>query len=177
MKGTVGSFFTFWDGPNWTKEGWNEIDFELVPSISTPVWTNLIWQNQQMVQAGVPNFQPATDWHEYRIEWTPSYVKWEIDGREVRKIKDTAAVKYLNKPCHLMMNFWTPTFAGWSDGFDDSTMPWYTRYDEVKVEKYNAVKRNFDFYWRDDFSSFNSARWFKSDGWTFPDNSSTFYPS
>ena len=47
MKGTVGSFFTFWDGPNWTQEGWNEIDVELVPSISTPLITNIIWQWQQ----------------------------------------------------------------------------------------------------------------------------------
>ena len=31
--GTVGAFFTFWGGPNWSMEGWNEIDVELVPSM------------------------------------------------------------------------------------------------------------------------------------------------
>ena len=46
--GTVGSFFTDWKGPNWTQEGWNEIDVELVPSITaSPFSTNIIWQWQQ----------------------------------------------------------------------------------------------------------------------------------
>ena len=105
--------------------------------------------------------------NEYVIEWAPNYVKWLINGTQVRKTEGTAAVQFLHKPCNLMMNFWTPTFAGWSDGFNATSMPWYTRYDYVKVEKYNATTGGFDFYWQDDFNSFNSTRWFKSDGWTF----------
>jgi len=47
-NGTVGSFFTFWGGPGWTQEGWNEIDFEIVPSLTAnPITTNIIWQWQQ----------------------------------------------------------------------------------------------------------------------------------
>ena len=43
--GTVGSFFTYWNGPNWTQEGWNEIDVELVPSIDdNPMSMNIIWE-------------------------------------------------------------------------------------------------------------------------------------
>lgn len=46
--GTVGSFFTYWNGPNWTQEGWNEIDVELVPSITAdPMSMNIIWEWQQ----------------------------------------------------------------------------------------------------------------------------------
>ena len=45
--GTVGSFFTYWTGPHWSTEGWNEIDVELVPSIvDDPFSMNIIWQNQ-----------------------------------------------------------------------------------------------------------------------------------
>ena len=36
-KGTVGSFFTYWDGPNWSQQGWNEIDVEVVPSMQDPM--------------------------------------------------------------------------------------------------------------------------------------------
>ena len=44
--GTVTSFFTFWDGPDWSIEGWNEIDIELVPSITdNPFSTNIISEN------------------------------------------------------------------------------------------------------------------------------------
>jgi len=32
-NGTVASFFTYWDGPNWEVGGWNEIDVEIVPSM------------------------------------------------------------------------------------------------------------------------------------------------
>ena len=45
-KGTVASLFTYWTGPNWSSEGWNEIDVEIVPSVEeSPMSTNLIWQN------------------------------------------------------------------------------------------------------------------------------------
>lgn len=44
--GTVTSFFTYWNGPNWSVQGWNEIDIEIVPSVSgNPYSTNIIWQN------------------------------------------------------------------------------------------------------------------------------------
>ena len=84
--GTVGSFFTYWNGPNWTKDGWNEIDIELVPSVKgSPFSTNIIWEWQQNDQKYCQDFQPGTDWHVYVIEWAPTYVAWSIDGRVCRK--------------------------------------------------------------------------------------------
>ena len=136
--GTVGSFFTYWNGPNWTQEGWNEIDVELVPSIyADPMSMNIIWEWQQQDQSYCAGFQPSTDWNEYVVEWTPDYVQWYINGNMVRRQEGTADVKFLTKAQNLMMNFWTPTFPGWGDDFNDAGMPWYTRYDYVKVETYN----------------------------------------
>ena len=45
--GTVTSFFTFWDGPVSERHyGWNEIDVELVPSITDHAFsTNIIGKN------------------------------------------------------------------------------------------------------------------------------------
>ena len=54
-------------------------------------------------------------------------------------------------------------------------MPWFTIYDYVKVEKYNMKTGDFDFYWQDDFESFDSERWLKSEDKTTEGNSSTFY--
>ena len=34
VYGTVSSFFTYWNGPNWYDGGWNEIDVEIVPSMA-----------------------------------------------------------------------------------------------------------------------------------------------
>ena len=44
-KGTVTSFFTYWDGPDWTRHGWNELDVELVPSMTDSMSTNIIWMD------------------------------------------------------------------------------------------------------------------------------------
>ena len=111
------------------------------------------------------------------IEWAPEYISWTIDGNLCRKVEGTEDVHFTNKAQNLMMNFWTPTFQGWGDNFDDSGMPWYTRYDYVKVETYNSSTGGFDFHWQDNFDSFDSSRWLKSDGWGFGSNSSTFYAS
>ena len=48
-----------------------------------------------------------------------------------------------------MMNFWTPTYSGWGDNFNDSDMPWYTEYDYVKVETYNQSTGKFEEHWQD----------------------------
>ena len=45
--GTVASFFTYWNGPNWSVGQWNEIDVEIVPSVQgwgqQPFSTNIIY--------------------------------------------------------------------------------------------------------------------------------------
>ena len=43
-KGTVASFFTYWDGPGFKPEGWNELDVEIVPSVTdNPLSLNVIY--------------------------------------------------------------------------------------------------------------------------------------
>ena len=45
--GTCTAFYSIWNGPNRTAEGWNEIDIELVPSVySNPMSMNIIWQDK-----------------------------------------------------------------------------------------------------------------------------------
>lgn len=73
-----------------------------------------------------------------------------------------------------MMNFWTPTFDSWGKGFTDKDMPWYVYYDYVETYTYNAKTKGFDFHWKDDFNTFDSNRWHKSDNTTFDANSTTF---
>lgn len=42
--GTCTSFFTYFNGPKWSPEKWNELDFEIVPSVGDhPVSTNIIF--------------------------------------------------------------------------------------------------------------------------------------
>ena len=76
-----------------------------------------------------------------------------------------------------MMNFWTPTFAGWGDNFSEAGMPFYMRYDYIKVETYNKATGGFEPAWQDDFDSFDTSRWIKSENWNFGGSSTTFFGS
>ena len=94
-KGTVSSFFTFWNGSEdlpWSEEHWNEIDVELVPSVEdAPFATNIIYSWRQMDTMKIPDFDPADNWHTYEIQWTPQYISWWLDEKEVRKVEGAAS--------------------------------------------------------------------------------------
>lgn len=83
-KGTVTSFFTFWNGqPDlpWSVAEWEEIDIEIVPSkAANPLSSNIIWRNRQMDFEYYPNFDPMDDWHDYEIIWKPNEIIWYLDG-------------------------------------------------------------------------------------------------
>ena len=89
-KGTVSSFFTYWDGPGWYEGGWNEIDVEIVPSVSAnPHSTNVIYgdgHNKLEDHDYSKNFDPSDDWHTYAFEWTPDHISWSVDDNEVRRL-------------------------------------------------------------------------------------------
>ena len=141
-KGTVSSFFTYWDGPGFYQGGWNELDVEIVPSVeSNPFSMNIIYgdgHNKLESHDYAHDFQPSTDWHTYEMSWTPDYISWAIDGMEIRHVPhNDSSVAFMNKAQSLRMNFWTPTFHSWGDGFDPVDMPWYVLYDYVEVFTYD----------------------------------------
>ena len=181
-KGTVSSFFTYWDGPGFYPGGWNELDIEIVPSVEeNPLSMNVIYgdgHNKLEEHEYARDFDPREDFHTYEMEWTPDYISFAIDGREVRHlgVDDFDCVGFMHKAQSLRMNFWTPTFHSWGQGFDPVDMPWYVLYDYVEVFTYNEAANEFEFHRRDDFNAFDSGRWHKASG-GFEANSSVFYPS
>lgn len=102
-KGTVASIFTFWDGPGFYPGGWNEIDMNVVPSMSdTPLSTNIVYgdgRNKMEDHAYHGSSSLDDDWHTYSIEWTPDYISWSIDDAEVKKVSAgyNESVQLLNK--------------------------------------------------------------------------------
>lgn len=186
--GTVASFFTYWDGPNWHESEWNEIDVEIVPSVQSqgksPFSTNLIYGDGHSKQEEQKYVDFDHNWdafHTYEIEWTPDYISWTVDGKQVRRSESSSsrAVRYTNKKQKLEMNFWTPTWNSWGGGRNDSNMPWYVYYDWIEAYSYDHSSKQFHLTWRDDFngsrfSKPSSSRWHISDGATFGSNSSMF---
>ena len=148
---------------------------------SNPLSTNVIYgdgHNKLEDHDYAPSFDPKDEWHTYAFEWTPNYISFSIDGKEVRHMDANShdAIHFTNKAQSLRMNFWTPTFHSWGDGFDPSDMPWYVMYDYVEVYTFDEKNNEFNFAWRDDFNAFDSGRWHKASG-GFDANSSIFYPS
>ena len=179
-KGTVASFYTFWDGPGFYPGGWNEIDINVVPSVENPVSLNTIYGNghSKLEDHSYQDFNLDDDWHIYEMEWTPNYISFAIDGREVRHLdgRDHQSVRYMHRDQSLKMNFWTPTFHSWGQDFNDVNMPWYLLVDYVEAYSYNKDSNSFDFAWRDEFDFFDNHRWKKTTG-TFQSSSSMFSPS
>ena len=82
--GTVSSFFTYWNGPNFYSEGWNELDIEIVPSImDSPFSMNAIYGDGEKKNEShdyTHHFDPLDDWHIYEMVWHPDFIAWSIDG-------------------------------------------------------------------------------------------------
>ena len=174
--GTVQSFFTY-TAQDWP-HGWNEIDVEIVPSVTeNPFSMNIIWKDGAQDHNYATGFHPGTDWFTYTVEWTPDYVSWYVNDKLVRKSEGTEDVHFLDMPTQLMMNFWTPCWSPWNDYFDDAEMPWYAKYDYVEVHDYNVDTKEFKLRWKDDFNTFDSKKWYASDNWGFENNSSLFMSS
>ena len=179
-KGTVASFFTYWDGPGFFPGGWNELDIEIAPSMEkNPLSLNVLYGDGKKTKLEqhdyAHGFNPRDEWHTYEMEWTPQYISFSIDGVEMRHLDDTfAAVKAQTKAQNLRMNFWTPTGHPWGEGLNDKDMPWYALYDYVEVFTWNEHTNEFDFKWRDDFEDFDQDRWHKAEG-GFESNTSEFH--
>ena len=103
VEGTVASFFTYWDGPQFFPGGWNEIKFEIAPSKEKdPLSVNVTYGDGKQPQNETNNahgFNPRDSFHTYSLEWTPDYISFEIDGAEIRHLDryDTEAVKFMDK--------------------------------------------------------------------------------
>lgn len=89
IDATVGTFFTYWEGPNWSAGKWNEIDIEIVPSCeiqqypSDPFNTNIHYGdgvNHKTDHEQVPIPDIWDTYKTYEIIWTPDFVQWTQDG-------------------------------------------------------------------------------------------------
>jgi len=102
MKGTLASFLTLWIGDDeeeFSIEGWNHINLEIVPSEKHKINTNLIYSGFTNDWVPIKDFDPTDEWHTYQIDWTPDYIAFRVDDNEVRRdlAEGSAAVQDLDK--------------------------------------------------------------------------------
>lgn len=115
--GMIAGFFTFQKFPlGADRDIHDEIDYEIITSNPAKISTNVFAQETLKKTAHplsltIPD--GTTDWHTYRMEWTASYVRWFVDGKEIRT--ETNYVPTTAQQLHL--NLWgVPTNWGPSDG-------------------------------------------------------------
>ncbi|KAF9568184.1 concanavalin A-like lectin/glucanase [Agrocybe pediades] len=100
-----------------------EIDWEILTSTidtSSSCVPAGIWATNQALVPGQPSthatvepsFDPRTDFHEYRIDWTPDATTFFLDGKQVAKL--TTNVPTVSGP--WIWNAWSNGDVCWSNG-------------------------------------------------------------
>ena len=182
-SGTVSSMFLYQNGSEQASaERWVEVDIEVLGKNPNSFQSNIITgkAGAQKTSEKHHAVSPAADqgFHTYGIEWTPNYVRWTVDGNEVRKTE-----KGVNDPKDqvanligtqgLRFNLWSSESAEWVGAFDESKLPLFQFINWVKVYKYTPGQgeggSDFTLDWVDDFDTFDSGRWGKGN-WTFDGN-------
>ncbi|MDP3682899.1 MAG: family 16 glycosylhydrolase, partial [Ignavibacteria bacterium] len=157
-EGMLASFFTYHELGDGSY--WNEIDIEILGRYTNDVQFNPITKGQvNHVRHELTAFNPAFDYHDYGFEWTPDYVAWFIDGKEVHR-QTGDHIKTLDLPQKLMMNVWNPDYENWVGVWSDKVLPAFSYYDWVKYSAYTpgtgnyGTGNNFTVLWTDELDSF-----------------------
>jgi beta-glucanase (GH16 family) len=159
--GYVSSLFTY--KHEGSPREWEEIDVELEGSRPDKFQANLIygvnvidWNGTRQWGAWEHKIDiaPADQWRVYAIEWTPTGIRWFVDGALVKTLNQDwidcnpscvpPQVTYTPIPndlTELMMNFWIPNdsiqnaFGGNKYG---NVYPMVTQYDWIRVYQLNT---------------------------------------
>jgi hypothetical protein len=186
MKAGVGSgllstFFLYKQGSEQAGAFWEEIDIEIFGKNSAKTFqTNIITDglvgNTKMSEKHhTYSFSLADTFHTYALEWTPTYVAFFFDGKEIRRDK-TAQVATLTNAQSIRFNAWISSSSGWAGAFNPTVLPQNQYVDWFKYYSYDVPEDSFKLAWTDDFSTFNTSRWGKAN-WTFDTNLVDFNPN
>ena len=183
-SGTVSSMFLYQNGSEQASAArWVEVDIEVLGKSPNSFQSNIITgkAGAQVTSEKHHNVNPAADqgFHTYGLEWTPDYVRWTVDGQEVRKAEKGQSSDPKNQVANLIgtqglrFNLWSSESADWVGNFDESKLPLFQFINWVKVYKYTPGQgvggSDFTLDWTDNFDTFDGSRWGKGD-WTFDGN-------
>lgn len=155
-SGYISSLFTYTNSGS--PREWEEIDVELEGGRPDKFQANLIygwdapnWVATRQWGAWEDKIEvgPVDAWRVFAIEWTPTFIKWYVDGKLVKTLSQEQldckpecapgqqkATPIPDNPTALMMNFWIP-----NDDIQDvfggnkkaNVYPMVTQYDWVRI--------------------------------------------
>ena len=181
-SGILYTFFLYKSGSEQANAFWEEIDLEIfgknsAKSFQSNIITDGVTGSNKMSEK-LHSFTAslADTFHIYKIEWTPTYVAWFFDNKELRR-DNTAQVATLTNAESIRFNAWISSSGSWAGAFNPAVLPQYQYVDWLKYSSYvPATQDSFKLEWTDDFTTFNTQRWSKAN-WTFDGNLVDFSPN
>ncbi len=175
--GVVSSFFLWKEGSDAANAYWNELDYEKVGAGCT-MQINNIYGNPKVQHQPNPtfSFNLCSGYHDYRFEWTPDYIAWSVDEKEIRRDTGAAATAYSQNAASGMsfhFNIWpgNSTFGG---NINNTTLPVHQYISWVQYSSY--ANGAFNVQWREDFQSSTLPSGWATGNWSSPFNLSTHSP-
>lgn len=175
--GVVSSFFLWKEGSDASNAYWNELDYEKIGANCSlqinSIYGNPETQHQQKPTVG---FDPCGGYHDYRFEWTPSYIAWVVDGTELRRDTGANATAYAENATAGMsfhFNIW-PGNASFGGNIDNTTLPVHEYISWVQYSSYSSNGGDsFNVEWREDFQGSAVPSGWAVGNWVSPYNLST----
>lgn len=182
--GIVSTFFLWKDGSERPDVFWNEIDIEKLGVNCMGYSSNALY--------GLPESNHTLDivsaedlcasYHTHVVEWTPSYVAWLLDGREVRRITGADALAFEENAVEGMQmrfNIWVGN-ASFGGNFSPEVLPAHQYINWVSYSEHTPGTgddgSDFTRVWREDFNGPLGAGWSRAT-WASPFNNSVHAPS
>jgi len=131
--GLVTSLFTYKARDNDYSRN-DEIDIEILgkdtTKLETNYYTNGVGHHETVIDLG---FDASQDFHNYAFEWSPTSIKWYVDGILVHT-EDGSRGELPSQPGNIMVNFWAGTgdAEGWTKKFVYPGTPVRAYYDWIK---------------------------------------------
>ena len=174
-EGVDSSFFHRKDGSSSTTS-WNELDYEKVNAtcrLQTNIWTG---KGTQSAQFDTTTADICGQYHTYAFEWTPDYISWVIDGKEIRKVTGASVAEYTQNASQGMgmhFNVWVGN-SSFGGTLDPSKLPVQ---EFISWAQYSSYANGaFQLQWREDFDGSAIPAGWSTGNWASPYNLSTHNP-
>jgi len=125
----------------WPPTNWNELDIEYLGAFADRLQFNaMVWmggqpvaptQFPQMVSLG---FDASADFHVYAVEWTPTIVRYTVDG--IVKASWNSQIALMTLPQNILLTIWASSAAEWAGPVVSNSAPTQADFDWIRVYRY-----------------------------------------
>ncbi len=177
--GVVSSFFLWKNGSDAANAYWNELDYEKIGA-DCHIQLNNTYGSPSTQHQSTPSlgFDLCGGYHDYRFEWTPTYISWVVDGQEIRRDTGAAATAFAQNATAGMtvhFNIW-PGNSNFGGNINNTTLPVHQYISLVEYSSYDSNTGNFNLQWSEDFQSSAVPSGWAVGNWSSPYNLSTHNP-